>query len=412
MGNAYRSEDGYAVLTDNKTWQSGAMWLNDQVAAPFTSKFRYKAGGGNGADGFVFMFGKKPNELGASGGALGFKEGNGYGLEFDSFFNSNQGENSNNKGKHLALIKDRLTSSKQGEIIPSLKVNTTDAVTKKLNDGAWHDVEVRVKKDGIAVFVDNENVMNWYGKIDHTYSGFGFAAATGGYTDYHYIDDVSITQNVQDEKVTLTDDFSTKTNMWTYMGCSNIDSNNQDMLLNKNSSWQSGAAWLNTETSNNFTTKFKYKSGQSSNGVNGDGFTYMFFKKPGELGDNGGSIGFKAGNGYGIEFDSFYNTDGSDGIKENSPHIALIQNNTKKSGGKVLSYTCNADVISKLTDNMWHDVEIDVKSDSVIVYLDGVNIISYSGTLDTTYARTGFSSATGLYNQSNEIDDFSIDINR
>ncbi|CDM67393.1 Hypothetical protein CM240_0223 [Clostridium bornimense] len=399
LGSAYRSDEGYAVLTENKTWQTGAMWLNDVVSAPFTSKFKYKAGEGNGADGFVFMFGKESNKIGASGGTLGFSEGNGYGLEFDSFYNGSS-ENINNNNRHIALFKDKLTST--------LKVNATDAIAAKVSDNKWHDVEVKVKTDGIEVFIDGESVMTWYGKIDKTYNGFGFAAATGDYTNSHFIDDVEIKEDVEEITENIKDDFSADTGLWNYMGtAARLEDGFARITPNEN--WKNGAMWLKKETTNKFTTKFKYKAGESSCGTNSDGFTYMFYKNPNQLGNTGETLGVQADSGYFIEFDSFYNGSNSEKIGKNSAHIALMKNSTS---GEVLQFNNDDSITSKIADGQWHDVEVSVTSESVQVYVDSLLVIDYKGTLDTTYTGTGFSGATGGYNQNTFIDDFEIDITR
>lgn len=72
MGTAHRSDDGYAVLTENKNHENGAMWLKQGISMPFVTTFKYKAGAGTGADGFVFMFAKKADELGNEGREMGF----------------------------------------------------------------------------------------------------------------------------------------------------------------------------------------------------------------------------------------------------------------------------------------------------------------------------------------------------
>ena len=415
MGDAHRDLLGYAVLTTNNTWKSGAMWLDDVVSLPFTTKFKYKAGGGTGADGFTFMFAKNRYELGDNGNMMGFKPGNGYGLEFDSFFNSYNGENTGVNKAHLALGKDKLATNTQGEKVQALAVNSNDNIASKLSDNNWHDVEVRAKNDGVEVFIDGESSLVWNGTLDKTYSGVGFSAGTGGYTNNHFIDDVEINEDIKPTLETIKDDFSLDTGLWNYMGCTSR-LNEGVARLTPNENWKAGAMWLKTQTSNSFTTKFKYKSGESSVGKNSDGFTYMFYKKQDEIGNSGESQGFAANSGYGIEFDSFYNGSANEGIEQNSAHISLIKNSTIQNnwgaGPKMLAYNVNSDIVNKLTDNNYHDVEVRVSDNTVQVYIDTIKAIDYKGTLDTTYRGIGFSGATGGYNQKNFIDDFEIAIKR
>ena len=44
------------MLTETTPWQAGAIWLVDEIKDPFVIEFTYRAGGGSGADGLVFMF--------------------------------------------------------------------------------------------------------------------------------------------------------------------------------------------------------------------------------------------------------------------------------------------------------------------------------------------------------------------
>ena len=86
-------------LTRAAGYRAVAMFANFQLTAPhWEAQFRYKVGGGSGADGFVFMFYKNADAYGqpGCGGSLGFQFGNcvpsreiaGYGIEFDSFYNA------------------------------------------------------------------------------------------------------------------------------------------------------------------------------------------------------------------------------------------------------------------------------------------------------------------------------------
>jgi len=277
------------------------------------------------------------------------------------------------------------------------------------------DVEVRAKNNGVEVFIDGESSLVWNGTLDKTYSGVGFSAGTGGYTNNHFIDDVEINEDIKPTVETIKDDFSLDTGLWNYMGCASRLTEGVARLT-PNENWKAGAMWLKTQTSNSFTTKFKYKSGESSVGKNSDGFTYMFYKKQDEIGNSGEAQGFAANSGYGIEFDSFYNGSANEGIGQNSAHISLIKNSTIQNnwgaGPKMLAYNVNSDIVNKLTDNNYHDVEVRVSDNTVQVYIDTIKAIDYKGTLDTTYRGTGFSGATGGYNQKNLIDNFEIAIKR
>jgi hypothetical protein len=181
--NAYRDAgNGYVVLTELSSGQVGTLWLKDQVEQPFSAEFRYRAGGGSGSDGFVFMFYKDNNYVPDSGGCLGFgaRSGGddctaaGYGIEFDSY-GGNPGDPSNH---HIALIKD--STSNHLAYIDDLRVN----------DNEWHHVKVEIETGSVTVELDGEQVLTWQGSLDTSYTAFGFGGATGGGTDWHIIDDV------------------------------------------------------------------------------------------------------------------------------------------------------------------------------------------------------------------------------
>lgn len=193
-GAAYRDEEnGYVVLTKPLGNQSGIIWLNDEFTSSFSAQFRYKVGGGSGSDGFVFMFYKTKDYEPADGGALAFNGGQpdgydpGYGIEFDSWQNSAfdwepppvQGDPSAN---HIALIKDRTDNH---------LVVVDDA---RCDDNQWHQVNVTVDSNAVAVEVDGDQVLGWEGAIDRAFGGLGFGAATGGGTNWHIIDDVRISR--------------------------------------------------------------------------------------------------------------------------------------------------------------------------------------------------------------------------
>jgi WD40 repeat protein len=102
----------------------------------------------------------------------------GYGIEFDSWYNSERLDPSSN---HIALIKDRASNH-----LKSVDDGRTE-------DYQWHQVKIEVGDSSVAVYVDGGLVFTWSGTIDRTHGGMGFAAATGAYTNWHLIDDVKIT---------------------------------------------------------------------------------------------------------------------------------------------------------------------------------------------------------------------------
>ncbi len=186
-GSARRDAAGqYVVLTENSDWTWGQIWLKEPRYTPFVVRFRYRAGGGTGGDGLVFLFHKSMDYSPTYpdyGGFLGFSRAPfgslepvpGYGVELDSV--PNWWDPSAN---HVALIQDQ----------PANHLTSVDDV--RTSDNLWHSVEVQVGSASVDVSIDGQRVLSWQGSIDRTYGGIGFSAATGAYNSWHLIDDFSL----------------------------------------------------------------------------------------------------------------------------------------------------------------------------------------------------------------------------
>lgn len=211
---------------------------------------------------------------------------------------------------------------------------------------------------------------------------------------------------------TFTDDFSTESSNWNFLGSAYRDTSNQTLVLTQDEYLQGGAAFLNTPIKGAFTASFSYKVG---GGYQGDGFTMFFYKQEYQSLDTGDSLGFAPldmiASGYGIEFDGWQNVPwdfqeaagghpNAEGDPSNS-HIALI----KDYSGNHLKWVND----SRVADNQWHKVQVNVQASSVKVYVDKNLALEWSGTFDRTYDRFGFSAGTGAPGSNwHIIDDFQI----
>ncbi len=187
IGDAYRdTKNEYVVLTEPRDWQVGVIWLKEEIRGPFTVKFRYKAGGGTGADGIVFIFYKDTNYTPTTGYGLGFTDAHspgsdtgdpvpGYGIEFDNWYNG-----FDPSGNHIALIKDDVRNH---------IIWVDDARTE---DNKWHNVTVEVNVSSVKVILDGRTLFTWSGTLNRTFGGIGFSASTGIANNWHIIDDVEI----------------------------------------------------------------------------------------------------------------------------------------------------------------------------------------------------------------------------
>jgi len=200
IGNAYRdTTNQYLVLTGPSYEQAGVVFLDTAVHGSFTAYFRYKAGGGNyQGDGFTMFFYKQKYSTMDRGGSLGFSSSSivpGYGIEFDGWqntaadFQKINGSQSNPAGDpssaHIALIKDYVGD------------HLTYTNDQRVADDSWHEVSVDVQETTVRVFLDQELVLQWNGKLDTTFGGLGFSAGNGQVgSNWHIIDDFSITENI------------------------------------------------------------------------------------------------------------------------------------------------------------------------------------------------------------------------
>ena len=187
---SWDSTNQVLYLTRETTWRAVAMFANYQLTTTcWEAQFRYKVGGGSGADGFVFMFYKDEVSYGepGCGGSLGFQISNeigvpksdipGYGVEFDSWLNPPSDQIGDPSSNHIALIKDSVSNH---------LAYTNDPRTE---DNIWHDALIQFDHGHVVISIDGESVLdNILADPDYTYSGIGFSATTGAATNNHIID--------------------------------------------------------------------------------------------------------------------------------------------------------------------------------------------------------------------------------
>jgi hypothetical protein len=185
----------YMYLTRLSSYEAAAIFANYELAArKWEVKFRYKAGGGSGADGFVFTFYKDKALYGlpGAGGSLGFQLSNwegipsgdipGYGIEFDSFPNSTMYGIVDPQYNHIAVIKNNVSTH---------LFNVSDT---RIEDNIWHDVNINFDNGLIIVKIDNFIVIQYeILNPDYSHSGIGFSSAVGYYNNNHIIDDFVLT---------------------------------------------------------------------------------------------------------------------------------------------------------------------------------------------------------------------------
>jgi hypothetical protein len=203
LGSAYRDQTNqHLVLTTSSNDQTGVAFFRTPIQDAFTASFRYKGSG----DGFLLFFYKQeyPSPIdweesygdnGVAGGRLGFNTGSiipGYGIEFDGWRNiasefddivgGTPNPSADPSDSHIALIKD-FTGNHLAYVND-----------QRIYDNVWHQVSVEVQGSSVAVYFDQELVLQWNGVLDRTYGGFGFSGSNGMVeASWHIIDDFSIT---------------------------------------------------------------------------------------------------------------------------------------------------------------------------------------------------------------------------
>lgn len=224
---------------------------------------------------------------------------------------------------------------------------------------------------------------------------------------------------------TYSDDFSTDSGNWQYLGAAYRDPTNQQIVLSTAAVDQTGIAVFRAPIQGSFAANFSYKSGGGSSGLTNDGIVMFFYKQtypstinfPESYGANGiagGRLGFNTGSiipGYGIEFDGWQNIASefnniigghpNPAGDPSSSHIALLQDFT----GDHLAYIND----QRVADNVWHQVSVQVQGTSVTVYVDQVLALQWNGPLNRTYGGFGFTGSNGQIGGNwHIIDNFSI----
>ena len=197
LGNAYREEiDQTLVLNKGEWFQRGIVFFKHPISSSFTVSFSYLIGEGYaGLSGdALIMFFYTPNNSTLLGSGPASQSNSGYGIEFDGwpnwasdFVGLNGGLINPPTGdpydNHIALI--------EGSVGNHIVYTANDP---RVSDYIWHHVIVQVDESSVRVYVDDGLVLQWIGTLNRTYSGFGFAGlAGGGATNYHIMDDFSIT---------------------------------------------------------------------------------------------------------------------------------------------------------------------------------------------------------------------------
>ena len=169
--------------------------------------------------------------------------------------------------------------------------------------------------------------------------------------------------------------------------------------LTECTTWEGGSAWYPKKfrTTNGLSISFRYWAGggRDYNSYNGaDGIVLNFSNETG-IGDEGGDLGFKGG--YGVELDSYYNSEKND---PNGKHIAIIKDTIRNH----LTFVMD----DRVDDSEWHTVRVLYRNQSLSVYLDGKRLLVQSGVKLESDIYLGISGATGNGVNEHKIRDFKV----
>ncbi len=169
----YDSEEDAILLCPAKTWSNGKAKYPFEVLEDFTVTFDYKIGGGSSADGIMLAFFAQKDSVVKDGQYMNFEGCGGYGLEFDTYQNSNDSPKA-----HIAIVRDKVSN------------HLVSVDEPRVDDEEWHTANLAVNGNYITVSIDGDIIINETIEFDKTYRYMYFAASTGASTDNHYIRNV------------------------------------------------------------------------------------------------------------------------------------------------------------------------------------------------------------------------------
>lgn len=172
----YDESTNTILLCPNRTWSNGKAKYPFEVCEDFTVSFDYMIGGGTSADGIILAFFAQKDTVVVDGGYLNFNGCGGYGLEFDTYTNTND-----SKKSHIAIVRDDVSN------------HLFSVDEPRVDDEKWHNAVINIKGTNITVSIDGDVIIDQNINFDKTYRYMYFGAATGACTDDHYIRNVKFT---------------------------------------------------------------------------------------------------------------------------------------------------------------------------------------------------------------------------
>ncbi len=359
----------------------------------FTATFKMQIGGGTAepADGFSFNFAGDLPDAATTPFAAEAGGGTGFSFWYDSYrFSPPPAPGSANAG-HL-----NTTANTSGF---GIVYNNTNIITVQCPtwvSARYVPITVTVSDAGIAtVFVDGTNVFGNVvlpGYAPRT-GRFGWYARTGGSTEAHFLDDLSINLLTVDTAAERLVNGTLYGNA--YMGPGGVN-NSGALHLTDNINFQLGSFVVNDLNAGSavtgFDASFKIRIGNAS----ADGADGMSFNFSGDL-PNGTSGGAEGGVGTNFSL-CILNFPGTGST--NAPAFQL----------KVRGVLYGIQKIAKWNSIAWVPITVHVDPDGTVdVTADGTNVfVNVATPFAKIPGRFGFYARTGGQNQTHWIDDLTI----
>ena len=182
--------NGWVQLTDVKTHTAGTAFQTSTIvdASHVEISYAFFVSGGSGADGFSLTaldVDRMSAFVGNNGGGIGYQGLPGWSIEVDTYDN----------GSHEPTSQDHLSVHLDGDVGGYV----ASAPLPEMEDGAWHDMSVRVEGTWLEVTVDGVVYLDVDVPELTSFPAYvGFTAATGSLTNYHLIDALEVSSLVCD----------------------------------------------------------------------------------------------------------------------------------------------------------------------------------------------------------------------
>ena len=189
--------NGWVELTDiGSTFQAGSAFQTTATTGNNVKlAFSFYVSGGTGADGFAVTAldtSRASTYMAQSGGCLGYGGGGicgsfeplyGWTIEMDTFFSAGLDPTE----------QDHLSFHFDGDVAGY----KTFAALPDMEDGQWHEMVIEVVAPRVRVSIDGQTYIDEdiEGHYDFP-AEVGFTAATGGETNYHLIDSLSVVEDL------------------------------------------------------------------------------------------------------------------------------------------------------------------------------------------------------------------------